>query len=126
MPMIRARENDLSDKRRIIQSEVDRICRPYWDAPDDVDGKILAREIKTALEATYGMTIYLGAEEFEEQLSSAMEPSGFEVVGTLIAKKLLDRAPPTTKPAWAEPWGRGFGCLDLEQAREQAARERNP
>lgn len=121
MCVARAREFVLRDKRRTIQAEVDRICRPYWDAPDGTDGTVLSDEIKAALEATYGMTFYLHADEFEEQLCGAMEPSGFEAVGELVAKKLLDQAPPATKPTWEEPWRRGFGCLDLEQEREQAA-----
>lgn len=124
MSVARAREFVLRDKRRTIQDEVDRICRLYWEAPDEIDGKALSDEIKAGLETAFAMTIHLGAEEFEEQLCGAVPPSGFETVGTLVAKKLLDRAPPSTKPAWAEPWGRGFGCLDLEQERERAAKER--
>lgn len=124
MSVSRAREFVLQYKRSTIQAEVDRICRLYWEAPDEIGGRVLSSEIKSGIEAAFAMTIHLDAEEFEEQLCGAMPPSGFETVGTLIAKKLLDRAPPSTKPAWAEPWGRGFGCLDLEQERERAARER--
>lgn len=117
MNVARAREFVLRDKRRTIQAEVDRVCRLYWEAPDEIDGKALSDEIKSDLETAFAMTIHLDAEEFEEQLCGAVPPSGFETVGTLIAKKLLDRAPPSTSPRWAEPWGRGFGCLDLEQER---------
>ncbi|KQT96084.1 hypothetical protein ASG60_20605 [Methylobacterium sp. Leaf469] len=126
MGVARAREFVLRDKRKTIQVEVDRICRPYWDAPDGTDGAVLSGAIKAALEAAYEITVYLDADEFEEQLCGAMEPSGFEAVGTLVAKKLLDHAPPPTKPPWQEPWGRGFGCLDLEQGREQVALGRRP
>lgn len=122
----RPREFVLQDKRRTIQAEVDRICRPYWDTPDGTDSAVMSGEIKAALEAAYGMAIHLDTEEFEEQLCGAMEPSGFEAVGTLVAKKLLDGDPPATKSTWEEPWGRGFGCLDLEQGREQAPQGRRP
>lgn len=126
MGVARAREFVLRGRRRTIQVEVDRICRPYWNAPDGTNGTVLSGEIRAALEAAYGMTVYLDDDEFEEQLCGAMEASGFEAVGTLIAKKLLDHAPPATRPTGEEPWGRGFGCLDLEQGREQAALGRRP
>jgi hypothetical protein len=122
MTIRRAREFVLNDKCRAIQKEVNRICGRYWDASDEENIDSVAREIMVQIEKHFDLKIYLDSPEFHEQLVGAIEPSGFETVGTLVAKKLLDHDSPKTRSDWTERWGRGFGCLDLEQKREQKAK----
>lgn len=110
----RAREFVLGEKQRAIQGQVDAICQAYWEADDDA---VIVPAIRARLEAAFGITIHLNDQQFLELLGAA--PA--EPIATLVAKKLLDAAPPTTKPAWSEPWGRGFPQIAIEQEQAQAA-----
>ncbi|TXN82694.1 hypothetical protein [Methylobacterium sp. WL8] len=66
------------------------------------------------LEVAFSIMIDLDDQQFHEVLDAISA----ELIATLVAKKLLDCDPPTTKPASTEPLGRGFPQIAIEQ--EQA------
>ena len=110
----RAREFVLRDKRRSVQRQVDDICGAYWDTDDDA---VIVPQVRARLEETFCLTIHLSDEQFRELLSS----SPAEPIATLVAKKLLDRDPPDTKPAWTAPWLPGFPEVAIEQRQANAS-----
>ncbi|SEG64343.1 hypothetical protein SAMN04488144_13210 [Methylobacterium sp. 190mf] len=112
--MRRAHEFVLRDKKRSLQRQVDEICRAYFDAEDDA---VAVPAIRMRLERDFDLAIHLDDQQMHELLGTL--PA--EALATLVAKKLLDRDPPDTKPAWCAPWGRGFPQIEIEHEQAQAA-----